>query len=142
MPPIRPTLPTGVDPADYRLISQAEVADMVAEEVDSIMANQSSSAVTLIKAHINQMQVALEASTKSIVDTAVNAALKAHIEVAYPPGPLHKHKDHHQGLIDSAEQWRKIKTEVLSWGLRGSIGFVIWIVGVALLEYVKREATK
>ncbi len=127
---------------DRRYVSQAEVADMVAEELDRVLANNQSNLMLHFDAKLGQMMTSMKAMTQEIVDGAVEASIRAHVEMAFPPGPIHKHRDHHQGLIDSAEQWRKIKTEVLSWGLRGSIGFVLWIVGTALVEYLKREVTK
>jgi uncharacterized FlaG/YvyC family protein len=127
---------------DLRRITREEVADMVAEELDRIVSDSNSSLMLHFDAKLGQMQVSMVSSTKEIVEAAVQAALRAHVEAAYPPGPIHKHRDHHQGLIDSAEQWRKIKTEVLSWGLRGSIGFILWVTGTALLEYFKREVSK
>ncbi len=127
---------------ERRNVSRAEVADMVAEELDRVISDSQSNLMLHFDAKIHQMMVSMKAMTKEIVDGAVEASIRAHVEAAFPPGPIHKHRDHHQGLIDSADQWRKIKTEVLSWGLRGSIGFVLWIVGTALLEYVKREVTK
>lgn len=127
---------------DRRSVSKAEIADMVAEELDRVIADQQSSFILHIDSKIGQMMVSMKSMTEEVVEKAVEASIRAHVEMAFPPGPIHKHRDHHQGLIDSAEQWKKIKTEVLSWGLRGSIGFVLWIVGTALVEYVKREVTK
>jgi hypothetical protein len=132
----------GIPLAERRYVSQAEVADMVAEELDRVLANNQSNLMLHIDAKLGQVLTGMKAMTQEIVDGAVEASIRAHVEMAFPPGPIHKHRDHHQGLIDSAEQWKKIKTEVLSWGLRGSIGFVLWIVGTALVEYLKREVTK
>ena len=127
---------------DRRQVSKSEIADMVAEELDSQLANQQSNLIMHIDAKIGQVIVSMKAATQEIVEAAVEASIRAHVEAAFPPGPIHKHRDHHQGLITSAERWEKIKTETLSWGLRGSIGFVLWVVGTALVEYLKREVTK
>ncbi len=127
---------------ERRVITRSDIADMVAEEVDSIVANSQSSLMLHFDAKIAQMHVGMKAMTEEIVKAAVEAALKAHIEAAYPPGPLHKHKDHHQGLIDSAEQWKKIKTDIVTWAIRGTIAFVFYVIGSGAIALAQRELVK
>jgi hypothetical protein len=65
-----------------------------------------------------------------------------HIDGAFPPGPLHKHKEHHQGLIESAESMKKLRQDLIGWTVKGGLGILFMLVGMGALEWIKRELTK
>jgi hypothetical protein len=137
-----PTKPPATLPDPDKFVSKAEVVEIVAEEVDRLTSDPKSKLSQHLDARGQALMKIMNEATQGIIDSAVDAALKVHVEMAFPPGPIHGHKAHHQGLIDSAEQWKKIKHDILSWGAKGCIGFVVYVVGTAVVEYLKREVTK
>lgn len=62
-----------------------------------------------------------------------------HVEDAFPTGGVHKHKEHHQSLIDSAEVAKRIRQDLLAWLLKGVIGLFLLLVGLGALEWLKQE---
>ncbi len=127
---------------DQTPVTRVEVVEIVGVEINRMIADPKSPITVHFDSKIDKMMQSMRAITKDIVDGAVEASIRAHVEMAFPPGPIEKHKAHHQGLIDSAEQWKKIKHDILSWGAKGCIGFVVYVVGTALVEHLKREVTK
>jgi len=123
---------------ERRAISRHEVADMVAEELDVRLA----SFETNLMNHINVKFSQFELSTTSKLTQAVNEAIDKHIDDAFPSGPLHRHKDHHQRLIESAESGKKIKLDVQIWLIRGAITFVGLLLFLGAKEWLLRELAK
>lgn len=123
---------------ERRIISRHEVADMVAEELDVRLA----AFETNLMNHINVKFGQFELSTTSKLTQAVNEAIDKHIDDAFPPGPLHKHKEQHQKHIDAAEAGKKIKMDIQIWAIRGIIIFFLALVGIGAKEWLLRELGK
>lgn len=65
-----------------------------------------------------------------------------HVIDAFPPGGVHKHREHHQSLIDSAEVAKRIKQDLVAWIIKGSVGIVFVLIGMGALEWLQRELAK
>lgn len=120
------------------MVSRHEVADMVAEELDIRLA----SFETNLMNHINVKFGQFELSTTSKLTQAVNEAIDKHIEDAFPPGPLHRHKEQHQKHIDAAANTKRIWLDVQLWAIRGVLAFVLLLLGLGAKEWMLRELGK
>lgn len=72
----------------------------------------------------------------------IHKLFQDHVENTFPPGPLHRHKEHHQGLIDSAESMKKLRQDLMGWVVKGGIGIVFVLIGMGALEWLKRELSR
>lgn len=57
-------------------------------------------------------------------------------EDAFPPGPLHKHKEYHESKIDSAETAKKIKNDLIGWAVKGIVTIMLALMGWGALDYL------
>lgn len=117
---------------------RAVIADMVSEEMDRLLAQTE----TNLMNHMNQKMGQFELSVISSIKKVVEEAIDKHIDDAFPDGPLHRHKDHHQRLIDNAESGRKIRLDLQIWALRGVIAFVGVLLFLGAKEWLIRELAK
>lgn len=117
---------------------RAVIADMVSEEMDRLLAQTE----TNLMNHMNQKMGQFELSVISSIKKVVEEAIDKHIDDAFPDGPLHRHKDHHQRLIDNAESGRKIRLDLQIWALRGAIAFVGVLLFLGAKEWLIRELAK
>jgi hypothetical protein len=74
--------------------------------------------------------------------TIVEEAIDKHIDDAFPDGPRHRHKDHHQKLIDNAESGKKIKLDLQIWAARGVLLFIFSLLLLGGKEWLLRELAK
>lgn len=123
---------------ERRSVSRHEVADMVAEELDARLSTTESNLIN----HINIKMGQFEMSMTSKMTEIVNDAIDKHIDDAFPPGPLHKHKEQHQKHIDAAENGKKIKLDIQIWAIRGGLGILFLLVGLGAKEWLLRELAK
>jgi hypothetical protein len=123
-------------------VTRAHVADMVAEEMDSQLSNSASSIILHFDAKMGQLHKSIADMIDKAVEKSIDKAIEAHVATAFPPGPLHKHKEHHQGLIDSAESMKKLRQDLLGWAVKGVFTVALLLIGMGALEWVKRELTK
>jgi hypothetical protein len=72
----------------------------------------------------------------------IHKLFQDHVESTFPPGPLHKHKEHHQGLIDSAESMKKLRQDLIGWVVKGGLGILFMLIGMGALEWIKRELSR
>ena len=126
------------DGPERRTVSKYEVADMVAEELDTRLAETETNLIN----HINVKMGQFEVSMASKITEIVNSAIDKHIEEAFPPGPLHKHKDQHQKYIDAAGFWKKVVQDLQMWALRGILLFFFGILLLGAKEWLVRELAK
>lgn len=125
-------------PEKRRAPTRAQVADMVAEELDIRLATTETNLIN----HINIKMGQLDVSLSSKITTIVNEAIDKHIEDAFPPGPLHLHKSQHQKHIDAAANTKRIWMDVQLWLVRGIIAFVLLLLGLGAKEWFVRELAK
>ena len=126
-----------VGPERRRIPTQHEVADMVAEELDERLAQMETNLINHMNVKMGQFELSITSSMKKIVEDA----LDQHIEEAFPR-PIHKHKEHHQKLIDAAENGKKIKLDIQIWLIRGAIAFVGLLLFLGAKEWLLREFAK
>lgn len=131
------------DPQPYtgperRSVSRHEIADMVAEEIDERFA----SFETKLLQHLNVKFGQFELSMGQKITQAVDAGISKHVEEAFPPGPLHKHKEQHQKHIDAAANSRRIWQDIQLWAARGIILFIGGLLFLGGKEWLVRELAK
>lgn len=119
-------------------MSRHEIADMVAEELDVRLAAMETNLIN----HINIKMGQFEVSMTSKMTQIVNEAIDRHIDDAFPPGPLHKHKEQHQKHIDAAANSKRIWQDVQLWAVRGIILFVLGLLALGAKEWLLRELAK
>lgn len=106
------------DPQPYngperRVVSRHEIADMVAEEIDVRFA----AFETNLLQHLNVKFGQFELSMGKKITQAVDAGISKHIDEAFPPGPLHKHKEQHQKHIDAPTSPVPSPADVERWAV-------------------------
>lgn len=111
---------------------------MVAEELDERLAQMETNFYNHVNLKVGQLELSLTSSIKQIVEDAIDK----HIDDAFPDGPLHRHKDHHQKLIDNAESGKRIRLDIQIWLIRGAIGFVGLLLFLGAKEWLLRELAK
>lgn len=129
---------TYTGPERRHLPTRAEVADMVAEELDDRLAQTETNLMNHMNHKMGQFELSVIASLKQVVEEAIDK----HIDDAFPDGPLHRHKDHHQRLIENAESGKKIRLDLQIWALRGLIAFVGFLLFIGAKEWLLRELAK
>ena len=65
-----------------------------------------------------------------------------HVEEAFPPGPLLKHRMDHEGRIRAAATREKIRDDLWAWGIKGAVGLMLFLFAMGALEWIKREISK
>jgi hypothetical protein len=118
--------------------TRSEVADMVAEELDERLAQTETKLINHMNLKMGQFELSVTSSLKTIVEEAIDK----HIDDAFPDGPLHRHKDHHQKLIDNAESGKKIKLDLQIWAARGVLLFIFSLLLLGGKEWLLRELAK
>lgn len=72
----------------------------------------------------------------------LNATFAQHVVDAFPSGGVHKHREHHQSLIDSAELAKRIRQDLIAWVIKGFIGLLMFLIAIGAIEWLKRELAK
>lgn len=111
---------------------------MVAEALEYPLAQMETNLINHVNLKLGQFELSVTSSLKKVVDEAIDK----HIEDAFPDGPLHQHKGHHQRLIENANNGKKIKLDMQIWALRGVIGFVLFLLFMGAKEWLIRELAK
>ncbi len=125
-----------------RDVSREEIADMVAEEMDAMLANSQSGILLHFDTKTAQIQQSNKAIVEETVKKAVAEAFDKFIEEAFPDRKLYKHKEFHEGLIRAANDKAKIRLDLLTWGYRGLIIFVLGVMAMGAKEWLIREVAK
>ena len=125
-------------PERRRPSTRAEIADMVAEGLDERLAQMETNFYNHVNLKVGQLELSLTSNIKQIVEDAIDK----HIDDAFPDGPLHRHKDHHQKLIDNAESGKKIKLDLQIWAARGVLLFIFSLLLLGGKEWLLRELAK
>lgn len=125
-------------PDRRRAPSRAEIADMVAEELDVRLAATETNLINHINVKIGQLDVSLSSKLTKVV----NEAIDKHVEDAFPPGPLHLHKAQHQKHIDAAANTKRIWMDIQLWAIRGVLLFVFGLLVLGSKEWLLRELAK
>lgn len=144
MPPDRDDYREYTGP-ERRVLNPAQVADMVAEELDHRLAETESRLIQHFNAKCLEISTALMTKMDSVANHAVvhtDAEIRKLRDEAFPEGPLYRHKDFHDGRIKQAQRDDQIKTDLYSWLLRGAIGLVGAMVLLGFIEWLKREMNK
>lgn len=123
---------------ERRVVSRHEIADMVAEEIDVKFA----SFETNLLQHLNTKFGQFELSMGNKITQAVNEAITKHVDEAFPPGPLHKHKEQHQKHIDAAANTRRIIQDIQLWAVRGVVTAMFVLLLLGAKEWWARELAK
>ena len=120
-----------MDDKDYigperRKTTKTDIALMVEEAVEERVGKAENKLMNHMDTKFNQL----------------NSTCLQHVQDAFPKGDVRGHKDHHQTLIENAEVTKQLKVDMISWLLKGGIGFVLFIIGIGALEWIKRELAK
>lgn len=104
-------------------ISLDRVALLIEEAVDERIAKMEDK----LMLHINQRT------------SDIHVMMQTHISEAFPHGPLHKHREYHQGKIESAELAGKIKSDILGWVAKGVLAFVMGLLFLGAKDWMQKE---
>ncbi len=107
---------------------------MVAEELDIRLATTETNLINHINMRMGQLDLSLSSK--------ITEAIGKHVEEAFPPGPLHKHKEQHQRHIDAAANSKRIWMDIQLWAIRGVLVFVAGLLFLGGKEWLLRELAK
>lgn len=130
---------------ERRAVTRHEVADMVAEEMDRCIDGLSTKLINHINARITEVKVHVSTATEKIkqdLSKSVDEAIQAHVEEAFPPGPLHLHKGQHQKHIDAAANLKRIIQDLQLWAIRGILLFMAGLLFLGAQSWLARELAK
>jgi hypothetical protein len=123
------------DGEERRSFRREDIADMVAEELDSIMADTQSAIIRHIDAKTGQLHLAIKAD--------IDAAIAKHEEKAYPDGvPLHKHKEYHASKEESSQNFKRLKQDLAGWMVKGVVGTVILLLGMGAMTWLQGQLAR
>lgn len=69
---------------------------------------------------------------------AVHDIFERHVDEAFPDGPLTGHKMDHEGRMKWAETKQKLTVDILRYVILGAVGLVFVLLGLGLMEYIKK----
>jgi hypothetical protein len=70
--------------------------------------------------------------------SAIQDVFTDHVQEAFPDGPLVGHKLDHEGRIKWAETKEKLTVDALRYLMLGAVAFVFLLLGLGLMEYIKK----
>lgn len=130
---------------ERRVAHRHQVADMVVEE----MGKQLSELENRLIRHINAKSLEVISKIDSLLQSATrhtDREIARVVEEAFPPGPLYRHRDFHDGRIKKAERdaerGEKIKTDLYSWAIKGALLTIGGMILLGFFEWFKRELNK
>jgi hypothetical protein len=73
--------------------------------------------------------------------SAIQDVFTDHVQEAFPGGPLVAHKLDHEGRLRWQETKQKLGVDLLRYSLLGAVGCVFLLLGLGVMEYIKKGIT-